>query len=325
MAINKPVKPNTFASGIAYSADVNENFDVAYAKVDELIDELNNAAGSTLSTANRLNVSLNADGTLKAGVTAGGEWLNSAFTLLYVNATTFTTAGNTTAIFTALRRIKATLAASTVYSQVVSADYSGVSGLTTIVLADAVLTNPITSIEHGTVSALAANGSVTPALIGAATAAQGTKADNALPAASYTAADVLAKLLTVDGPTSGIAAQTAASATTATSATAAGTADSATDSELLNGKKWVNIAESAIALSAGGSASINLRNGGTHKHYRFSAYALVFPVVLGRDGPSASVVAISIKQNKAGTPDTLNILAPTGTGDTVAYSVDVWE
>ena len=37
-----------------------------------------------------------------------------------------------------------------------------------------------------------------------ATAAQGTKADNALPSSSYTANDVLSKILTVDGPSSGL-------------------------------------------------------------------------------------------------------------------------
>lgn len=41
-----------------------------------------------------------------------------------------------------------------------------------------------------------------------ATAIQGTKADNALPAASYTASDVLTKLLTVDTNTSGLNAHT---------------------------------------------------------------------------------------------------------------------
>jgi len=41
-----------------------------------------------------------------------------------------------------------------------------------------------------------------------ATAAQGVKADNALPAASYTAADVLAKVKTVDGVGSGLDADT---------------------------------------------------------------------------------------------------------------------
>ena len=46
-----------------------------------------------------------------------------------------------------------------------------------------------------------------------ATAAQGTKADNALPATSYTAADVLAKLLTVDTDTAGINATTIKSIT----------------------------------------------------------------------------------------------------------------
>ena len=48
---------------------------------------------------------------------------------------------------------------------------------------------------------------------GYATAAQGTKADNALPATSYTAADVLAKLLTVDTNTAGINATTVKSIT----------------------------------------------------------------------------------------------------------------
>ena len=43
---------------------------------------------------------------------------------------------------------------------------------------------------------------------GYATAAQGTKADNALPATSYTAADVLSKLLAVDTDTAGINATT---------------------------------------------------------------------------------------------------------------------
>lgn len=45
---------------------------------------------------------------------------------------------------------------------------------------------------------------VTPAQIGAATAAQGAKADAALPSASYTAPDVLAKLKTADGAGSGL-------------------------------------------------------------------------------------------------------------------------
>lgn len=42
----------------------------------------------------------------------------------------------------------------------------------------------------------------------AATAEQGVKADNALPASSYTAADILSKLLTVDSDTAGINATT---------------------------------------------------------------------------------------------------------------------
>jgi len=49
---------------------------------------------------------------------------------------------------------------------------------------------------------------ITPSSIGAATAIQGTKADNALPASSYTASDILTKLTTVDGTGSGLDADT---------------------------------------------------------------------------------------------------------------------
>ena len=54
-----------------------------------------------------------------------------------------------------------------------------------------------------------------------ATAAQGVKADNALPAASYTAADVLAKVKTVDGVGSGLDADTVDSLHASAFATAA--------------------------------------------------------------------------------------------------------
>ena len=49
---------------------------------------------------------------------------------------------------------------------------------------------------------------VSPTQIGAATVAQGIKADNALPSSEYTASDILTKLKTVDGSESGLDADT---------------------------------------------------------------------------------------------------------------------
>ena len=66
-------------------------------------------------------------------------------------------------------------------------------------------------VQLGTLSTQAAAGNHTHT--GFATSAQGTKADNALPATSYTAADVLAKLLAVDTDTAGINATTVKSIT----------------------------------------------------------------------------------------------------------------
>ncbi len=78
-----------------------------------------------------------------------------------------------------------------------------------------------------------------------ATAAQGTKADNALPAASYTASDVLTKLKTVDGSGSGI------------------------DADLLDGKEAIAFATAAQGAKADAAAtqtSFNTHLSDTTKH-----------------------------------------------------------
>lgn len=155
MAISKPTKPYSFTNGTGQTADateVNEDFDILYAKIDELIDALNNAAGSKTALANRLAVSMNADGSMKAAITAGGEWVNIAATPLYVSASSFTCVGDHTDIYLPYRRIKATLAASTVYSEVVTSTYSAGTGKTTVTILSSVLTDPLTSIEHGVIS-----------------------------------------------------------------------------------------------------------------------------------------------------------------------------
>lgn len=97
-------------------------------------------------------------------------------------------------------------------------------------------------------------------LSGLATSAQGVKADNALPASSYTAADVLAKMVTSSGTSNGVTVQAAgtaeactgnsATATTATNAANATTAANATGSIGNMGSLSSNLAGTTRFLGA---------------------------------------------------------------------------
>ena len=152
MAIVKPSKPYTFIDGpgnTAVGAEVNENFDTIYSKIGEVIDAVNNAAGTKATLDARLDVALNEDGTQKTALTAGGEWINPGFTATYISANQFSVPGDQRDIYQAGRRVKVGLAASTVYSAV-SASTHG-AGITTVTVGS-VLTNPIGSVEHGIVT-----------------------------------------------------------------------------------------------------------------------------------------------------------------------------
>lgn len=105
-----------------------------------IIDSLNtldNASGTRGSIGERLDVALNADGTLKAEVTANySEWVVQASpgTLSKVDDTSLTLGGGDfRAIYLPNRRVKVVAGGSAVYGDVVSAGYSG--GQTTLVLA----------------------------------------------------------------------------------------------------------------------------------------------------------------------------------------------
>lgn len=148
MSISKPTKPYTFTN-ITETADatkVNADFDTIYSAVNASIDELNNADGSKASLTARMAVSINDDGTLKSSVTAGGEWIDPDLSPVYTSTTTFTVAGDQTDIYLADRRLKIVLAGGTSYTEIVS---SAFTTLTTVTIADAILTDPITSVEHG--------------------------------------------------------------------------------------------------------------------------------------------------------------------------------
>jgi len=82
-----------------------------------------------------------------------------------------------------------------------------------------------------------------------ATAAQGVKADNALPAASYTAADVLAKVKTVDGVGSGF------------------------DADLLDGQQGSYYQPASSAITTGNIGSQSVSNADTVDGQHASAFA----------------------------------------------------
>lgn len=154
--------PNTTAA----SAKVNANFTAVATGANAVIGAVNTAAGSKATLAQRLNVSMNADGTFRnvTGVTAGSEWQRPALLHTYSTTTKFTVTGDQTDIYLGNRRIKATLAGGISYSEVAAATYSSGTGTTLVTLEDAILTNPITSIEHATTTPYSYAGSSLSAL-----------------------------------------------------------------------------------------------------------------------------------------------------------------
>jgi len=152
MSIVKPSKPHTFANGpgnIADAIEVNENFDTVYSKLSEVIDAINHAAGTKQSIDARLDIAIEEDGTLRASVTAGGEWINPDLSPQYVDASRFSVSGDQADIYADKRRLKITLGTSTEYTQVSFSTYDAGANKTTVTLSDAILTGPITTVEHG--------------------------------------------------------------------------------------------------------------------------------------------------------------------------------
>lgn len=110
-------------------------------------EEIVNARGTKPSVAQRLDVALNEDGTLKASTTLNpSQWFLPSLTFTYISTTSFRVNGDQTDIYKAARRLKINLSASTVYSEVVSASYS--SPNTTVQVLDAVLSATLVSVEH---------------------------------------------------------------------------------------------------------------------------------------------------------------------------------
>lgn len=168
-AITLITKPYTFVSKtVADPAKVNSNFDTVVTGVNAGLGAINTAAGTKSTLANRLNVSLNADGTFKnvSGVTAGSQWSNPGLLQVYSSARIFKIVGaDHTDIYLQYRRVKAILSASTVYSEVSSSAYTG--GDTVVTLADAVLTSPVSTVDHSTFTPnSASNSAISKKMVG---------------------------------------------------------------------------------------------------------------------------------------------------------------
>lgn len=153
---NKYQRPNEAYAGQAGLANRTKYQDdatavpkraISSAKVDGdfnyVIDALNQvdaASGTRGSIAERLDVALNADGTLKFSTTGAlDEWIvqSGAGAISRISDASFGMAGgNFSAIYSAGRRVKLTVAGVSLYGDVVSAAFAG--GITTVVLADVV-------------------------------------------------------------------------------------------------------------------------------------------------------------------------------------------
>lgn len=109
-------------------------------------------------------------------------WADLGLTPTRVSGTQFTVPGDYTAQFTQHRALRFTGSADA-YGTISSSSYG--AGVTTVTMASSVIPATLTTVSLATIDANALPG-------------------NAQLASGYTAADVLAKLLTVDGPGSGI-------------------------------------------------------------------------------------------------------------------------
>jgi len=112
--------------------------------------ELIASRGSKLTLDQRLDISLNEDGTLKPAATMGSEWAIAAVTFTRVDATTFTTNDNTSDIYLPKRRVKVN-SSGTAFSRVVSSSFDG-NDTTTVVIEDGVVDSPLESVEHSLIS-----------------------------------------------------------------------------------------------------------------------------------------------------------------------------
>lgn len=118
---------------------------ISSAKIDGdfnyIIDALNgmdDASGSRSSIEDRLNVSLNADGTLKGSVVATvDDWVVQAGVFTRVDDVSFSVDSDVSSLFVLGRRLQLVVDGTTVYADVLSSTYNG--SITTVICAQNVI------------------------------------------------------------------------------------------------------------------------------------------------------------------------------------------
>lgn len=115
------------------------------SQAQSITAEITTARGSASSLGTRLSVAHNADGTLKSTVTSS-LWVSETAAVAYVSTTSFSVLGNLTSVYVYKRPVRLN---GSIITYIVSSSYSGGTGLTTVIVADAVVTDPTTVIEYG--------------------------------------------------------------------------------------------------------------------------------------------------------------------------------
>ncbi len=132
---------------------------ISSAKIDgdfnyvvQALNTIDAASGERASIDDRLSVSINADGTLKGSVVATlDDWVALEAGFTRVSDTVFTVDSNVVALFTLGRRVQLIVAGVTVYSDVLTAEFT--SGLTTVTLVDAVILSAPSAVRYAPVVA----------------------------------------------------------------------------------------------------------------------------------------------------------------------------
>jgi len=155
--IDKGTQTATGFTGKLYKFSGDTSLGLAGWVTDEetssVTKEVINSRGSKLTLDQRLDISLNEDGTLKATASQySSEWSLSAVTFTYIDSKTFKTSGNTTDIFLPTRKVKVNVTGSYSLSEVVSSSYNSTADTTTVNVKDAIVTTSLVSVNHGIIS-----------------------------------------------------------------------------------------------------------------------------------------------------------------------------
>ncbi len=116
------------------------------SSVGTVTEEVEVSRGAAATLGQRLDVSLNPDGSLKT-TTSVSNFATESAAILYVNSTTFTVAGNKTAIYVANRTIRCNSSPALI-GYVSSSSYAAGTGLTTVVVTGVTVPVSLSTIEY---------------------------------------------------------------------------------------------------------------------------------------------------------------------------------